>query len=119
VINLGTNDATRISKQLRLPEPTPTLAAIDHRFDMFSKEFPRTTCVLFVTVNTHNPSWSPRNAAAINGHIRMFAHVVDWDKAWRSSYFDRPDDPHPNEVGRQALLQIEDQAIAKCPRRSG
>jgi hypothetical protein len=114
VINLGTNDANLI----RYPfwsEPKLTIASIGRRLDIFSKEFPRTTCVVFVTVNSHNRSWS-QIAAAINRHIRRFSHVADWDKAWRAGYFDRPDDPHPNAVGRQALLQIEDEAIAKCPR---
>lgn len=115
VINLGTNDVNLI----RYPfwsEPKLTVASIERRLDTFSKEFPRTTCVVFVTVNSHNRSWS-QSAAAVNRHIRRFSHVADWDKAWRARYFDGPDNPHPNEVGRQALLRIEDEAIAKCPRK--
>ena len=71
--------------------------------------------MIFVTVNTHNPSSSPGNAQLINDHLRATAaHVVDWDAAWQSEDFDTPDNPHPNEIGRQALLGLEDQAIAAC-----
>jgi hypothetical protein len=120
VINLGTNDAGSIGVPWivdgQVIMPAQTLADVLGRFDTFAAEFPATTCVVFVTVDTHNPGWAPANAQAINDHIRAsFAHVADWDAAWQASYFDQPNDPHPNETGRQALLALEDTAIAGCP----
>jgi lysophospholipase L1-like esterase len=127
IINLGTNDATRVGKTLIgtyngqpfVIEPAQTLADITGRFDTFATEFPASTCVIFVNVNTHNPSWGPANAQAIDDHLTanptLFPHVVDWNAAWNASYFNTPDNPHPNETGRQALLALEDAAIASCP----
>lgn len=119
VINLGTNDAHRMDEAWVLNgtviEPQQTLADVTGRLDTFAAEFPASTCVVFVTTNTHNPSWSPANALAIDDHIRAsFPHVADWDVAWQASYFDVPDDPHPNAVGREALLTLVDEAIATC-----
>jgi hypothetical protein len=123
IINLGTNDAGRINSawtttingQLVTIEPQQTLADVTGRLDTFAGEFPASTCVVFVTVNAHNPSWAPANAQAINDHIRVsYPHIVDWDAAWQPSYFDKPDNPHPNAAGRQELLALEDQAIADC-----
>jgi hypothetical protein len=117
IIELGTNDAVRIDH----PSPTgdgppPTLADVTGRLDTFAREFPKSTCVIFVTVSTHNPTWSPANAHAIDDHIRSrFAHVADWDRAWKPSYFDTAGDPHPNESGRQALLALVDTALDDCP----
>jgi hypothetical protein len=72
-------------------------------------------CVVWVTINTHNASWGPTWAQQINSYIRAtFPHVADWDAAWQASYFDQPNEPIPNETGRQALLNLEDQAIAGC-----
>jgi hypothetical protein len=118
VINLGTNDAVRIGAPAIWWEPTQTLADIAGRFDTFATEFPASTCVVFVNVNAHNPSWHPTNAQAIDDYLAanptIFPHVVDWNTAWQPSYFDTPDNPHPNETGRQALLALEDTAIAGC-----
>jgi lysophospholipase L1-like esterase len=119
IINLGTNDARRIGSPWMsgstVIEPAQTVDDITGRLDTFAAEFPPTTCVVFVTVNTHNPSWGAANAQAIDDHIRVaFPHVADWDAAWSASDFDTPDNPHPNEVGRQALLSLEDAAIAGC-----
>jgi lysophospholipase L1-like esterase len=118
IINLGTNDANRIDAGPTNLEPAQTLADVTGRLDTFATEFPSTTCVIFVNVNTHNPSWSPVNAQAIDDHFAanptLFAHVVDWNGAWQASYFGTPDNPHPNETGRQALLALEDAAIAGC-----
>jgi hypothetical protein len=122
VINLGTNDANRVGVAITgtrdgqpvTIEPAQTIEDIDGRLDAFNAEFPD-SCVVFVTINTHNPTWSPANAAAINDHIRAtFPHVADWDAAYDPSYFDWPDTPHPNETGRQALLALEDATIAGC-----
>jgi lysophospholipase L1-like esterase len=122
VINLGTNDANRVGIAITgtrdgqpvTIEPAQTIQDIEGRLDAFNAEFPD-SCVVFVTINTHNPSWSPANAAAINDHIRAtFPHVADWDAAYDPSYFDLPDQPHPNETGRQALLALEDATIARC-----
>jgi hypothetical protein len=117
VINLGTNDAARITNGTsELGEPQATLAHTTAALDAFNAEFPSSTCVIFVTVNTHNPTWGPDAAQSINDHIRStFTNIVDWDAAWSATYFDGTDNPHPNEVGRQALLALEDQAIASCP----
>jgi hypothetical protein len=123
VINLGTNDASRIGIPIYgtyhgeqiLIEPAQTIGDITSRLDGFEAEFPSTTCVVFVTINTHNPSWGPSDAQKLNDHIRAtYAHVADWDAAWRSTYFDSADNPHPNETGRQALIALEDRAIAGC-----
>ena len=104
IINLGTNDAAK-----GVTDAPAMLYA-------FAAAFPATTCVVFVTINTHNPSWGPTLAQAINDHVRAtFPHVADWDAAWDASYFDAPDNPHPNAAGRQALLHAEDAAIATCP----
>jgi hypothetical protein len=119
VINLGTNDANLIAKHegIGVLEPRPpTMRDVLGRLDAMAAQFPSTTCVIFVTVNTHNPSWGPTEARTIDDHIRStFHHVVDWDGAWKPSYFNGADNPHPNETGRQALLKLEDRAIARCP----
>lgn len=115
VIDLGTNDAKHmISPGGGLVVAQP-LSAIEGRFAEFSREFPSQTCVVFVTVNTHNPSWNPQGAQMINDFIRRTAtHVVSWDAAWSPTYFDDADDPHPNEAGRQALIALIDSTIATC-----
>jgi hypothetical protein len=123
IINLGTNDALRmnaawtsiINGQTVVIEPQQTLTDVTGRLDAFAAAFPATACVVFVTVNSHNPSWAPANTRAINDHIRAtFPHVADWDAAVQPSYFAAPDNPVPNAAGRQALLAIEDQAMASC-----
>jgi hypothetical protein len=126
IINLGTNDANLIgvdswatSGGVRfLLEPAQTVASVNASFDSFISEFAAVspeTCLIFVNVNTHNPGWHPENAQALNQHLAAVApHLVDWDAAWRPEYFGSPPDPHPNELGRQALLALEDQAIAGC-----
>jgi hypothetical protein len=127
LINLGTNDALRLGTAITgtkdgqpiVIEAAQTISDIDGRLDAFATEFPASTCLVFVTVNSHNPSWGPANAQAMNDHLRgdptLFPHLADWDAAWQASYFDTADTPHPNETGRQALLALEDQAIAGCP----
>jgi hypothetical protein len=119
IVELGTNDAVRIDHPLPTGDgPPPTLADVTARLDKFARELPRSTCVIFVTVSTHNPAWSPANAQRIDDHIRSsFAHVADWDRAWKPSYFDTAGDPHPNESGRQALLAVLDTALDNCPNR--
>lgn len=105
VINLGTNDARRVEAgQVSM---TDVLA----RFDQFAAIFP---CVVFVTVDTHNPSWAPADAQTINDHLRTFPHVADWDATLTPADFDSLDDPHPNETGRQELLSTIDAAKALC-----
>lgn len=111
VINFGTNDAASIAGQNLGHE---TVDAVDAALSAYNAEFP-SSCVVFVTVNAHNPSWGPTQAAAIDTYIRStFPHVADWDAAYDPSYFDGTDTPHPNETGRQALLALEDAAIATC-----
>ena len=69
-----------------------------------------------VTVNTHNPSWTPAAAQAINDHVRAMPRIVvaDWDQALVPTDFDAADNPHPNETGRQHLIAVEDAAINRC-----
>ena len=96
-------------------EPAFTIEQVLARYDAMVAEFAPTTCLVFVTVNTHNPSWGPGYASTINDHLRVIApHLVDWDAAWSASYFDAVNNPHPNTSGRQALLALEDRAIADC-----
>lgn len=102
IINVGTNDAAHGA--------TDTAAKLDEMVALTSD----VPCVVFVTVNAHNPSWGPNSAMAYNAKIRTFSHVVDWDAAWNSAWFDYPDNPHPNATGRQALLEAEDQALSEC-----
>lgn len=114
IINLGTNDAQRMGTAFP-GDPAQTVEEVNARYDQFAAEFPTTTCVIFVTINTHNPSWGPVAAEGLNAHLRTFAHVVDWDAAWVATDYDVADNPHPNEQGRQHLLALEDAAIAACP----
>jgi lysophospholipase L1-like esterase len=109
IIELGTNDANHIADPLpKQLAGSRTVAQVNARLDLFDALFAASTCVVFVTVNTHNPSWHPRYGRAINDHIRAkFAHVADWDAAWKASYFAVPDDPHPNAAGRQALITVD------------
>ena len=114
MINLGTNDVAHIDKSSQL-EPRSSVAKIDARLDKFAAEFPSTTCVVFVTLDSHNPGWHPAYVRQINKHIRStFAHVADWDATLRPADFYLAGDPHPNETGRQVLLAVEDRAIASC-----
>lgn len=117
VINIGTNDARRmpIVPPGRKDEPTGTLDGTLARLAAMRAEFPTSTCVVFVTIDEKNPSWGPTNAARINALVRTFPHVADWATALAPGDFDGPDNPHPNEVGRQHLLAVEDAAIAGCP----
>src|SRR5882724_12041463 len=67
IIDLGTNDANRIADpRANEPAATQTVAEVNARLDRFNALFPASTCVVFVTVNTHNPSWHPQNGKAIN-----------------------------------------------------
>lgn len=122
IINLGTNDAVRIGTAT-----PPTIDDVTGRLELFATEFPASTCIIFVNINTHNPDWGPANAQAIDDFFSqnplIFPHVVPWDAAWQASNFipgkngtaANPDGPHPNETGRQLLLKLEDQAIQGCP----
>jgi lysophospholipase L1-like esterase len=116
VINLGTNDAAHIENPPSY-ERGLTVAQVTARLDTFAAEFPSSTCVIFVTVNTHTSStWGPAFAQEIDAHIRAaYPHVADWDAAWRPEFFDQAGGVHPNESGRQALLAVEDHALAGCP----
>ena len=120
VINLGTNDAycrpgLCDGNQYYLPRPVFNQVTVDHRLDSFYHAFPARTCVVFVNINTHNPSWGPENAALINAHLVTFPRVVDWDQAWRPSWFYSVDDSHPNAVGRIALAAMIAAKVATCP----
>lgn len=114
-IDLGTNDAQRMGQDFGPGDPAQTPESVNARLDTFAAEFPATTCVVFVTVNTHNPSWGPVAAQAINDHVRTFAHVADWDAAWNPADYATADNPHPTAAGRQHLLDVEAAAMASCP----
>jgi hypothetical protein len=110
IIELGGADA------IEAQTGTETLADITGRLDMFATEFPASTCLIFVNVNTHA---HPATSIAINEHMSsnpaLFPRIVDWDGAWQAGYFVTPDNPHPNATGRQAMIALEDAAIATCP----
>lgn len=121
IIDLGTNDAASVGvARFNGAEPAQSLTDIESRFTTFSTEFPASTCVIFVNANTHvDPvKWGAANAQAIDDYFAanpaVFTHVVDWNSAWSPSYFDTAGDVHPNETGKQALLGLEDAAIAGC-----
>jgi hypothetical protein len=130
VVNLGTNDAARVGEAVAgdvngkhvTVVPAQALDQTLDRFDAVVAKFPPSTCLVFVTVTTHNPTWGPDNARVINERLKELARrrdgmvLADWDAAWQASYFDDADDPHPNETGRRALLNIEQEAIDKCQR---
>ncbi len=110
IIDLGTNDA-RTGK---------AVADVLARLDQMAAAFSPATCVIFVTTNSHNPSWGPAEAAEIDAHERStFAHVADWDAVLVPADFPNVDNPHPNAVGRQHMLQVEDDAIAGCSQPVG
>ena len=120
VINLGTNDAycrpgLCNGDQYYLPRPVFNEAAVNDRLDSFFRVFPAKTCVIFVNINTHNPSWGPKNAALINAHLAKFPRVVDWDGAWTPSWFYSVDDSHPNAAGRRALAALIAVKVTTCP----
>lgn len=113
VINLGTNDARDSANG-----SGETVDQANAELDLFNSEFPH-SCVVFVTVDSHNPSWGPTFAAAVDAHIRAtFSHVADWDSALvpfgPGGDFIKADDPHPTNAGNQHLLSVEDAAIATC-----
>ena len=120
VINLGTNDLTCQKAGgcgtgfLRVPQFDA--ARVNRQLDAIEAKFPATTCVVFVTINTHNPSWNPVGARELNAHIRTKAHVLDWDAMWKPTYT-APDDPHPNAVGQMAFATALRHTVEGCPKR--
>ena len=110
IINLGGADVVQAEAG------TLALADIYGRFDTFATEFPASTCLIFVNLNTHALAAASQ---AINDHMSsnptLFPRIVDWNGAWQASYFDSPTDAHPNETGRQEMIALEDAAIATCP----
>jgi hypothetical protein len=122
VIELGTNDAICPSDPTNGLCGFPVSAGyvskgVTGRLQTFADEFPKSTCVIFVVPDDHNPSWGPAQVKVIDAYERAhFAHLADWQAAYRPSYFDTPDQPHPNEKGRQALLSLIDHAMKGCPK---
>lgn len=119
VINLGTNDV-RCSKAGGcgtgfLKAHQFSAVRVDKQLDMIAAKFPATTCIVFVTINTHNPSWNPTGARELNAHIRTKAHVLDWDAMWKPAYT-ALDDPHPNAVGQMALAKALRHTVDGCPK---
>jgi len=110
IINLGGMDSGYVQGGVR------TLADVTGGFDAFASEFPASTCLIFVNLDTRA---LPAAAQAINDHLSgnpaLFPRVVDWNGAWQAGYFPSPGDAHPNETGRQAMIALEDAAIATCP----
>jgi lysophospholipase L1-like esterase len=119
VIELGTNDANctvAAGNPILCGTPRPfDGAAVTGRLQHFNDEFPAKTCVIFVTPDDHNPTWNPANVDVIDAYERAhFPRIVDWQKAYRPTYFDAAD-PHPNAVGQRALLDLIAKAVAACP----
>jgi lysophospholipase L1-like esterase len=120
VIELGTNDAYCFDDRCDgrdglIPRANIVGAAVNARLDAFVSAFPASTCVIFVNVSTHNPSWGPHNAAAIDAHLARFPRVVDWDHAWQPDWFVEADNPHPSASGQQALVELIQVQLATCP----
>ena len=120
VIELGTNDAYCFDDRCDgrdglIPRANFVGAAVNARLDAFVSAYPASTCVIFVNVSTHNPSWGPHNAAAIDAHLARFPRVVDWDHAWQPDWFVEADNPHPSASGQQALVELIQVQLATCP----
>lgn len=117
VINLGTNDTLHIGHAV-VGEPVDTLAATGARLTEFAKMFPR-SCVVFVTLTTHASAggWNATYAAAINRHLERLAsrnvRIAEWDAAYNPAYFSDVS-PHPNALGKAAMLAVEGHAILGC-----
>jgi hypothetical protein len=119
VIELGTNDAlcpTTHDRSVCGPVgPDYVSRDVTNRLQHFADEFPASTCSIFVVPDDHNPSWNPSEVRVIDAYERThFAHVADWQAAYRPSYFDTADQPHPNAQGRQKLLDLIDAAMKRC-----
>lgn len=120
IISLGTNDVRCTDARgcgvgfYRIPQFNA--ATVETRLDSFAAEFPATTCVVFVTINTHNPSWNPAGARKLNTYLRTKSHVLDWDAMWKSGYFDEADSPHPNAVGNEVLAKALRHTVDGCPK---
>jgi hypothetical protein len=112
VINLGTNDVGCTQAELSCVGPySPARTEADLR--AIAGAFPSSTCVIFVDLDTH-VLYSSR-AADLNRWLHStFPRVVDWARAYRSSWFSSNIDPHPDTAGRARLVQLIDGAVSAC-----
>jgi lysophospholipase L1-like esterase len=116
VINLGTNDALE-----GVPRNT-TVANLEAMLDGFSG----VDCTHLVTVSTELPESgtdAPAAAAAINEWLRRTAderdgvEIIDWQAEVAAPGGDellRPDRIHPNEQGRERLVEMMRDAVGAC-----
>lgn len=117
VIELGTNDARR--EEISIATVEATLASLDDQARASEPGYVGTDCVVYMTVDTTNPSWGPDRAAAINTWVRQQPHYYDWDetvRTWQGDpLFDRPDDPHGTVLAFQTMMNGLRAAIDACP----
>jgi hypothetical protein len=112
IVNLGTNDISCTGRYLTC-NGAYSPAQTEANLRKIDATFPSSTCVIFVDLNTH--VLYPHQAEDLNRFIHAtFPHVVPWAAAYRRSWFTSDVDPHPNAAGRQELVRLQDQAIARC-----
>jgi len=118
IIELGTNDATCTAYVADVCPGPFDPSVVEANYQTIFNDFPSTTCVIFVTLNTHadeTQGWNNEGDAVLNDYIRAnFTHVVDWDAAWDPSFYDPSSSVHQNAVGSQALANLEYQAAQSC-----
>ena len=121
VIELGTNDAGAIRDgRVTVAQVIDGLEALGDRATRSAPGFVGTDCVVYVTVDTTNPSWGPTQAEALNDWIRDQPYVYDWD-AWVSDghdglpYFPATDDPHATAAGYDVLYNGIRGIVDTCP----
>lgn len=123
VIDLGSNDAYCTPRRCPneppyIPRPDFDEVTVDATLNGFRSAYPASACVIFVNINTHNPTWGPENARLVDAYLATFPRVVDWNDAWQPDWFSQPDDPHPNLAGQRALARLVATQVAACPARA-
>ncbi len=104
MIELGTNDALCASAPIRSVCGTVTpdylSREVTGRLQRLADEFPASTSTIFVVPDDHNPSWDPAAVRVVDAYERShFAHLADWQAAYRPTYFGTADQPHPTSRG--------------------
>jgi hypothetical protein len=76
--------------------------------------------VVFVSIDTSDPTWGPVYVGDINSHMASHvAHIADWADTLTPTDYAQPDDPHPNSAGNAQLAQVIQQAVQGCPNVAG